>query len=268
MTGILQRGTATIHYVDGGGSGRPVVFTHGAGMDSESFAAQARAVQDAGYRGIRWDLRGHGASTLAAGTRFSAEDALADLGALVDELRLQHPILVGHSLGGNLSQAYVRAHPDRAGGLVAVGSTWNAGPLSAGERLGLRLAAPMLRLIPASRLPGLMADASAVTPEAIDSIRATFARMPKRVFLDVWRATASFVAPEAGYRTPIPLGLVVGDRDRTGNIRTAMPAWADADGVQLRVIPGAGHVVMADAADATSAAIVHIIRGWDAEGDG
>ncbi|UJP08728.1 alpha/beta hydrolase [Microbacterium sp. KUDC0406] len=266
MTGILRRGTATIHYVDGGGPGRPVVFTHGAGMDSASFATQAQAVQDVGYRGIRWDLRGHGASVLAAGTRFTAEDALADLGALLEELQLEHPILVGHSLGGNLSQAYVRAHPDRVGGLIAVGTTWNSGPLTRGERFGLRLAAPMLRLIPASKLPRLMADASAVTPQAVESISATFARMPKPMFLDVWRATASFVAPDPAYRTPVPLALVVGAEDRTGNIRTAMQAWADVEGAPLHTIPGAGHVVMLDAPAAASEALLDIIRGWDASG--
>jgi len=110
-----------------------------------------------------------------------------------------------------------------------------------------------------------MADASATTPEAIEAIRATFARVPKPLFLDVWRATASFVAPDPAYRTPVPLGLVVGAEDRTGNIRTAMQAWADAEGVPLHAIPGAGHVAMADAPGATSDAIVHIIRGWEVE---
>ena len=264
MTGILERGTAAIRYSDGGGSGRPVILTHGAGMDSASFAAQAEAVQDAGFRSIRWDLRAHGASTLAPGARFTAQDALADLGALIDELRLESPVLVGHSLGGNLSQAYVRTQPGRASGLIAVGTTWNTGPLGRGERFGLRMAAPLLRLIPGAKLPALMADASAVTPEAVESIRATFARMPKSVFLDVWRATASFVAPDPEYRSPVPLGLVVGAEDRTGNIRTAMQAWADAEGVRLHAIPAAGHVVMADAPDETSAAIVGILREWDA----
>ena len=110
--------------------------------------------------------------TLAPGARFTAQDALADLGALIDELGLESPVLVGHSLGGNLSQAYGRAQPGRASGLIAVGTTWNTGPLGRGERFGLRMAAPLLRLIPGAKLPALMADASAVTPEAVESIRA------------------------------------------------------------------------------------------------
>lgn len=263
LTETLVRADAVIRYRDSGGSGRPVVFLHGAGMDHTSFTAQAKAVRDAGLRTVLLDQRGHGASVLADGVSFTAADALADLVALIEELRLELPILVGHSMGGNLAQSYVRAHPARAGGLIVVGATWNAGPLSRGERFGLRMAAPMLGLIPASRLPGLMANASAVTPEAVESIRATFTRMQKSVFLDVWRATASFVRPDPAYRSPVPVGLIVGAQDSTGNIRTAMRAWADAEGVRLYEIPGAGHVAMADAPDAVSTAILDILAAWE-----
>lgn len=260
----LDRGDAILRYRDGGGPGRPVVFLHGAGMDHTSFVEQAKAVQDAGYRTVLVDQRGHGESALAEGVRFTAADALADLAALIEGLGLEHPILVGHSMGGNVSQAFVRAHPARAGGLIVVGATWNAGPLTRAERLQLRIAIPALRLIPASRLPALTAGVSATTPAAVEEIRLTFARMPKPVFVDVMRATASFVAPEPSYRTPVPLGLVVGAEDRTGNIVAAMRVWAEAEGVRLREIPGAGHVVMADAPDAASEAILGILREWDA----
>lgn len=264
LTGALERDDAVIRYHDSGGTGEPVVFLHGAGMDHTSFAAQAEAVRDAGYRSVLVDQRGHGRSELADGARFRAEDALADLGALCDELRLDRPVLVGHSMGGNLSQSFVRAHPAQAGGLIVVGATWNAGPLTRAERVQLRMAMPALRMIPASKLAVLSAKASAVSVAAVEGIREVFARMPKEVFLDVMRATASFVEPDPSYRTPVPLGLVVGAEDRTGNIVTAMRAWAAADGVRLRDIPGAGHVAMADAPDAVSAAILDILREWEA----
>ncbi len=263
LTETLDRGDAVIRYHDSGGSGRPVVLLHGAGMDHTSFAAQAEAVQDAGYRSVLVDQRGHGCSALADGIRFTADDALADLGALIDELRLDRPVLVGHSMGGNLSQAFVRAHPAQVGGLIVIGATWNAGPLTRAERVQLRMAMPALRMIPASQLSALSAKASAVSGAAVERIRQVFARMPKQVFLDVMRATASFVEPEPSSRTPVPLGLVVGAEDRTGNIITAMRAWAAAEDVRLREIPGAGHVAMADAPDAVSAAILDLLREWD-----
>ncbi|AXB42814.1 alpha/beta fold hydrolase [Amycolatopsis albispora] len=245
LNGSLSRPGAVIRYGCSPGRGPAVVFTHGAGMSHEAFAAQAAALPE--RQVVCWDLRGHGESVLEPGTRFTAEDALADLAALLDHLELERPVLVGHSLGGNLSQALVRRAPARAGGLVVLGSTWNAGPLTGTERRLLRLAAPALAMVPEARLPRLMAKASAVTPEAIAATEAVFARMPKRVFLDVWRATASLVEPDPDYRTPVPLTLIRGERDRTGNIATAMPRWAAAEGVSEHVVPGAGHVVMLDA---------------------
>ncbi len=258
----LHRPGASIRFHDGGGTGRPVVFLHGAGMDHTMFLAQAEAVQAAGFRPVLCDLRGHGRSEMNTGIRFTADDALADVTALLDALELHRPVVIGHSLGGNLAQACVRRHPQRTGGLVVIDSTWNAGPLNALERFALRLAAPTLALIPASRLPMLMARASAVDPDAIAATADVFARMPKKVFMDVWRATASLVDPEPEYRTPVPLGLIRGAEDRTGNIASAMPAWADAEGVVERIIEGAGHVVTLDAPEKATLAILELLEGF------
>lgn len=262
ITRRLHRPDAELAVADSGGDGPAVVLTHGAGMDHTMFDAQFDALTDAGHRVIAWDLRGHGASTLAPDTRFRAADALADLEALLRECHVDRAVLVGHSLGGNLSQAFVRAHPELALGLIVLDSTWNTGPLSGLERFALRLAAPMLRLIPARSLPGVMARASAVSPEAITRTEAVFARLPKPVFLDVWRATVSFVDPDPAYRCPVPLALVRGARDRTGNIATALPAWASAEGITEHVIPNAGHIVTWDAPEATATTLLRILARW------
>lgn len=241
----------------------PVVLIHGAGVDHSMFDEQVPVLAEQGYRVIVWDLRGHGQSALVSGERFTASDALDDLDALLAECGVDTPVLVGHSLGGNLAQAFVRAHPERVGGVIVLDSAWNAGPLSALERFAMQLAAPALAVIPSERLPRVMARASATTPEAIARTEALFARIPKHTFLDVWRATVSFVAPEPGYRSPVPLALVRGAGDRTGNIATAMPRWAQAEGTVEHVIPGAGHLVTMDAPAVTSRLLVSILDGWN-----
>lgn len=260
--GSIARTGAVLHFVDAGGTGRPVLLTHGAGMDHTVFSAQAEALRGAGYRPILWDLRGHGRSSLAAGAPLTIDDATDDIGALLDHLQLRRPILVGHSLGGNLSQRFVAAHPKRTAGLVVIGATWNAGPLTLGERIGIRFAAPLLRLIPAARLPRMMAEASAESADAIARTREAFERMPKERFLEVWAVTVGAVSPDPTARTPVPLALIRGEKDSTGNIATAMPRWAAAESVTERVIPGAGHVVMLDAPAETSAALLAALADW------
>ncbi|WP_454042261.1 alpha/beta fold hydrolase [Cellulosimicrobium sp. Marseille-Q8652] len=245
----------TLRFEDGGGNGRPVVLLHGAGTDRTTFTTQAATLASAGYRPVLLDLRGHGTSR-PSGAPLTADRLVADAEALVDRLGLVRPVLVGHSLGGNLAQRLVRRSPDRYAALAVLDATWSTGPLTRGERLALRSAAPLLRLVPARSLPRLMADASAVTPAARAALRALFAVQSRAEFLAAWRATTQLVAPDPGYRTPVPLLLLRGAADRTGNIATAMPRWAAAEGIEEVVVPDAGHVVMLDAPGAVDSELL------------
>ncbi|MDJ1113118.1 alpha/beta fold hydrolase [Microbacterium dauci] len=260
----LERPTAGISYIDtGGDTGAVVLLVHGAGMDATMFDRQIDDLTQEGYRVIAPDLRGHGASSIAGDVRFTAADAIEDLLALLDTCGVARAVLVGHSLGGNLIQAIAHRYPERAVGLVVMDATPNRGPLSAIERVALRIAAPALALIPARTLPGLMARASAVTPDAIARTQALFERMPKRRFLDVWRATTSLVEPgDSLDRSPVPLALIRGAQDRTGNIASAMPRWAAREGIAEQVVPGAGHIVTWDAPEATSVRLLDTLGGW------
>ncbi|GAB2933890.1 alpha/beta fold hydrolase [Streptomyces heilongjiangensis] len=71
-------------------------------------------------RVIRLDLRGHGDST-GAGVRTIAELA-DDVLALLDHLEVERFVLVGHSMGGMISQTIALAHPGRVERLVLVNS--------------------------------------------------------------------------------------------------------------------------------------------------
>ncbi|MFF2389908.1 alpha/beta fold hydrolase [Agromyces sp. NPDC058104] len=250
----------SLRYADSGGDGHPIVFLHGAGVDRTMFAAQRDALVGAGYRVVLVDLRGHGASRPNTAP-LTADLLTSDIEALVAHLGLHRPVLVGHSLGGNLAQRLVRRDPDRWAAIAVLDSTWNAGPITGLERFALRSAAPVLRLVPARSLPRMMADASAVTPSARTELARVFAVQSKAEFIAVWRATTEFVEPDSGYRVPVPLLLVRGAADRTGNIATAMPRWAAAEGVDEVVIEGAGHVVTLDAPDAVSAVLRRFLDG-------
>lgn len=252
LTGSLDRAGCVLRYADSEGSGDAVVLTHGAGADRHMFDAQFEALAASGQRAVMWDMRGHGESS-PNNEPFTAELALQDLSALIEHLNLSRPVLAGHSLGGNLSQALVRSQPRRFGALVVMDATWNTGPLTRTERFLLKLAAPALSIIPARSLPALMARASAVTPEARSDATRAFSQMTKKQFVEVWKATVLFVDPDPSYRTPIPLCLIRGSQDKTGNISTAMPRWADTEGVTEHVVPGAGHLVTQDAPDAVTA---------------
>lgn len=259
LDGSLRRDGCVLRYSDIAGSGIPVVFIHGAGADHAMFESQRDVLRAAGFRVVLFDLRGHGVSRPNTAA-ITADVLVSDVEALIAHLGLSRPVLIGLSLGGNIAQRLVRQAPNGYRALGVLDSTWNTGPLSWIERSSLRLAAPLLRLIPARSLPGVMADASAVTEPARAYLRRAFAAISKAEFLKIWRVTTEFVEPDSDYRTQLPLLLMRGAKDRTGNIATSMPQWAIADGVAEVVIPDAGHVVTLDAPEPVNFALLAFLR--------
>jgi pimeloyl-ACP methyl ester carboxylesterase len=102
------------------GAGPPtVIFLHGLVMDNLSsfyFTLANPVAQRA--EAVLFDLRGHGKSERPA-TGYSLAAFVADLGALVDALRITGPIhLVGNSFGGLLALAFASARPEQLASLV------------------------------------------------------------------------------------------------------------------------------------------------------
>jgi pimeloyl-ACP methyl ester carboxylesterase len=98
----------------------PLLLSHGYGATSAMFAPNVPTL--AIHRDvISWDLRGHGASESPADPAcYPAENAVADMAAILDELGIGRAVLGGHSLGGYLSLDFTLAHPERVAGLVLV----------------------------------------------------------------------------------------------------------------------------------------------------
>ncbi len=110
--------TAGLH-IEARGSGPALVFTHGFGRTGDSWAPQVDALAG-NHHVVTWDMRGHGRSEAPPGL-YTREDALADLGAIVDDAMAAGggpALLVGHSLGGYFSLAYTLARPETVRGLA------------------------------------------------------------------------------------------------------------------------------------------------------
>jgi pimeloyl-ACP methyl ester carboxylesterase len=118
---ILRRSAGDISY-QVTGEGQPLLLSHGYGATSAMFGQNLPALS-AHHRVVTWDLRGHGASASPPDPAcYTAENALADMAAILDELGPDRAVLGGHSLGGYLSLAFTLAHPDRVAGLVLIGT--------------------------------------------------------------------------------------------------------------------------------------------------
>jgi pimeloyl-ACP methyl ester carboxylesterase len=79
-----------------------IILLHGAGCDHLMFEKQIE-IFGKEYTVIAWDARGHGLSKLDKGRRFNFEDMYFDLLKLFEIYGIKKAILVGKSMGGNLS---------------------------------------------------------------------------------------------------------------------------------------------------------------------
>jgi proline iminopeptidase len=99
----------------------PVVFVHGGpGVADMSHDLSVFATLAAdGHDVILYDQVGAGHSgRLEDPRQYTLRRDLADFEALLEELELQRPILIGHSYGSTLIAAYMARHPDAASALV------------------------------------------------------------------------------------------------------------------------------------------------------
>jgi esterase len=102
-------------YLDTGGPGRVLVALHAHWMQATTFAPLAQVLFPA-WRVIAVDQRGHGDSDRAIS--YTRDDYLGDLAALLDQLAIDHAVLLGHALGGVNAYQFAARHPGRVEALI------------------------------------------------------------------------------------------------------------------------------------------------------
>ncbi|WP_273836174.1 alpha/beta hydrolase [Halococcus sp. PRR34] len=92
------------------GNGPPLVMAHGLFDSGQRWIPLAEDLAD-DYEVVAYDARGHGQSD-APKTGYSLDDRITDLRAVVHELDLSNPILLGHSMGGATVAWAAAKYPD------------------------------------------------------------------------------------------------------------------------------------------------------------
>ncbi|MES9510347.1 alpha/beta hydrolase [Streptomyces sp. NPDC000609] len=104
------------------GPGQPLVLLHGLAGHAGEWEPLARHLSSR-HRVVAVDQRGHGASERRP-RDVSRAAYVADVIAVVDQLELRQPVLVGQSLGGHTAMLTAAAHPGLVRALVLI----EAGP--------------------------------------------------------------------------------------------------------------------------------------------
>jgi pimeloyl-ACP methyl ester carboxylesterase len=254
-----------IYYEDTGGSGPPVIFSHGLFMDHEMFAPQVEALKSK-YRCITWDERGHAGTASDTLAPFSYYDSADDLAALMKHLGIERAVLAGMSQGGFLSLRCALTHPERVRGLVLIDT-------QAGQEDPERLKGHM-QLADAWAENGLSDQLASI----IEGIILGDGWSGAGAWKDKWRrirpvnmlgcmqtlASRDDVTGRLA-EIKVPALVIHGDADAAIELALAEKLAAGLPDAELVVVPGAGHAANLTHPETVNPAIAVFLEGLPAK---
>jgi pimeloyl-ACP methyl ester carboxylesterase len=233
-----------------------VVLLHGAGFDHTTWALHSRWFAHHGFGLLAPDLPGHGRS---AGQPLASIAEMADwVAALLDAAGATKAKLVGHSMGSLIALETAARHPAKISGLSLIGTaaTMTVGPdlLKAAEAndhaaidmvsiWGLGFAAEL----GGSLAPGLWMHSGA--QHVLEQCR------PGVLYNDLNACNAYQGALDAAAKIAVPVTLILGERDMMTPAKACKALAAALPNARTVVLPGAGHMMMAERPDELLAAL-------------
>jgi pimeloyl-ACP methyl ester carboxylesterase len=248
----------------------PVLMVHGWGCSAYIYRHNMPALAAAGFRAIAFDLKGHGLSDKPQQAReYTIESLVEHLREVIDALELDRPTLVGHSLGGSLAYHFASRYPDRVRAL---------GLLSPVGLTGVPLMRIYRLLTPAFLLPVMRR----VKPTTIVKIalRRVYGKRghPTRRDLAEYLAPSQFPEYAGAVRALLHTYDWWAARHRAlkkvnlpalgmwGTLDHLMPKDGMAiyvpliDGIQLRSIRDAGHVITEETPQEVNEGLLDLLR--------
>jgi esterase len=109
-----------LHYLDWGRKGKPpLLFLHGGCLTAHTWDLVCLALR-ANFHCLALDQRGHGDSEWSPVLDYSPDAHVRDIRGLIEQLGLEQPILVGHSLGGLNAMVLAATAAEELGGIALV----------------------------------------------------------------------------------------------------------------------------------------------------
>lgn len=239
-----------IYYAARGERGAPVVFVHGAGSNHLIWNSQLAALSGLAHA-YALDLPGHGRSGgMGRRTIRGYADVVC---AFMDALGIHSAVIAGHSMGGAVAQTLGLENSERVAGLVLVGT-------------GARL-----RVLPAF-LEGAVSDFANTARKFSDAEFAAAADLrlkelseqqlsmcDPKVFEGDLVACNTFDLIPLVQEIRVPALVICGKEDWMTPVKYSQFLAGRMPSAQIRIVEGAGHLVMVEKPDEVSHALLEWI---------
>lgn len=254
-------------YAEAHGEGLPLLLSCALNTTHENWRCQVEPFVAAGLRVVLWDYRGHGRSEAPdEPAAYGMEQVVDDMGRVLDWAAPgRRAVLGGLSFGGLASLHYALAKPQRVRALLLVGS----GPGFKNPQAQARWQAMVEKTASFIEKRGVQAFAERVSDATIGRrTELPAAQAAKRaIAAQQAHGLAHFGRRVAGPADPVldrlaeisaPALVMVGEQD-DAYLRAAEVMEARLPRAKAITIPGAGHIVNIEAAEAFDAAVLRFL---------
>ncbi len=204
-------------------NGRVIVLLHGKNFCAATWEGTIRVLTGAGYRIIAPDQVGFCKSIKPAHYQYSFEQLAANTHALLMSLGINRVTIMGHSMGGMLATRYALVYPGSTEQLVSV----NPLGLEDGRAKG----------VPPTGVDQLYQSALKTTADSIREYERTvyyagtwkpeyepWVQMQAGLYRGAGREAMAWNSALTSEKLPMPVLLLIGDKDTTGRSNAVPPA--------------------------------------------
>jgi 3-oxoadipate enol-lactonase len=248
------------------GVGAPIVLVHSAIVNRRSWDALTPLLVEAGYRVVRYDMRGFGESTTEA-VEFSPR---ADLLAVMDARGVGRAVVVGNSWGAMNALEAVVESPNRFAALCWLGG--GVGGFDGGKTPEEQALMDAEGQAEEDGDPDLAAELD--TQIWVDGVGQPKGRVPGAVREAVKRMDRELLEPGREYGTPthadpraddrladvaVPVLAIIGELDTSGTRAAARGLAEGAPNVRLESWPGVAHMIAMEAPARVASSLVEFL---------
>jgi pimeloyl-ACP methyl ester carboxylesterase len=217
------------------------------------------------YQVIRLDNRGMGRSS-APETPYSLKQMANDVAALLDRLAIDKVHLVGHSMGGQIAQELVLAHPEKVQSLMLLSSLAKGDGLfnSIIETWGELCANVDLKLYEKVVLPWIFTDSFYAIPGTIEGLIEFAIRYPfppaTHSLYHHSQAMLDFDTTDCLQKIHCPTLVLVGKQDILTPLKFSQQLAQGIPNAELVVLEGGGHGFLIESPNTVISAMLNFLR--------
>ena len=252
---IKTNGIETNYVIEG--EGPWLTMSHSLACNVSMWEEQAKLLAGKGFKVLRYDTRGHGASSAPPGP-YTLEQLADDAKALFDALGIKETHWVGLSMGGMIGQAFALKHPGVFKSMVLADTASRRPPNAEqmwGDRVKIAKEKGMDALVESTLARWFTEPYRASRKDVMERIGRDIRATPVEGFAGCCAAIAKLDLHERLGEIKCPTLVIVGEEDHGTPPEAAKLIQAKIPGAELVIIPSAAHLSNVEQADVFNKAL-------------